>query len=251
MLVDTAITIQQNTKLADWVDGLLKPQNLTLESIYITHGHADHFLGLPIFKQRWPDVKILATKGTLAHMKQQLEPAAFASFWAAFFPGGQVSEPESVPLAEALPESNTFSLEGHTLQAVEVGHTDTHDTTVLWVADLKLVVAGDVVYGDVHQYLVEANTKQLRLEWIAALEKVLSLGPETVVAGHKRPGGLDSVADVHSSISYIRDFQALIDGGVSEKEVLYEKMMVKYGGRVNPHALAGGCLMAVRNLKKL
>jgi len=250
VLVDTAITISQNTKLADWVDSLLKPQKIKLESIYITHGHADHFLGLSILKQRWPDAQILATKGTLAHMKQQLAPNAFAAFWASFFPGGQVPEPHTIPLAEPLPESGTFELEGHTLQAVEVGHTDTTDTTVLWVPDLKLAVCGDVVYGDVHQYLVEANTKTLRLEWIAALEKVLALQPETVVAGHKRPGGLDSVADVHSSIAYIRDFQALIDGGVKEKEVLYMKMMEKYGGRVNPHALQGGCLFAVRNLEE-
>jgi glyoxylase-like metal-dependent hydrolase (beta-lactamase superfamily II) len=249
VLVDTAITIEQNTQLADWVDSLLKPQNIKLESIYITHGHADHFLGLPILRARWPDVRILATMGTIVHMKSQLEEKAFAGFWGSFFPNGQLPDREDVPVAEPLPESNTFELEGHTLEAVEVGHTDTHDTTVLWVKDLKLVVAGDVVYGDVHQYLVEANTKKLRLEWIAALEKVLALKPETVVAGHKRPGGLDSVSDVHSSIAYIKDFQALIDSGVQDKDVLYQKHMEKYGGRVNPHALAGGCLFAVRNLE--
>ena len=250
VLVDTAITIEQNTALADWVDSLLQPQNIRLESIYITHGHADHFLGLPILQARYPpDVHILATPGTLAHMSQQLEPAAFGAFWASFFPGGQVPNPADIPLAHALPSSNTFELEGHALHAVEVGHTDTHDTTVLWVPDLKLVVAGDVVYGDVHQYLVEANTRRLRLDWIAALEKVLALQPETVVAGHKRPGGLDGVADVHASIAYIRDFQDLIDAGVTAEEQLYERMMEKYGGRVNSHALLGGCLMAVKNLE--
>ena len=124
-----------------------------------------------------------------------------------------------------MPESHTIELDGH---------TDTHDTSVLWVADLKLVVAGDVVYSDVHQYFVGANVKELRLERIAALE--------TVVAGHKRLGGLDSVADVHASIIYIRDFQALIDGGVREQEDLYQKVMEEY-------ALARGCLKAVWNLE--
>ena len=47
-------------------------------------------------------------------------------------------------------ETDSFDLEGHTFRAVEAGHTDTLDTTVLHVPDLHLVVAGDVVYGGVH-----------------------------------------------------------------------------------------------------
>jgi glyoxylase-like metal-dependent hydrolase (beta-lactamase superfamily II) len=234
VLVDTAITVKQNNDLADWVDSLLRPRKVELTIIYITHGHADHFLGLSILQSRFPGVKVLATRGTVEHMKQQIEPGFFGSFWEKFFPE---QLPEPVMTAEALPNNGKFELEGHLLQAVEVGHTDTSDTTVLWVPDLKLAVCGDVVYGDVHQYLVEANTREKRMEWIAALEKVKALGPETVVAGHKRPGGLDGVYNLDASIQYIR--------------VLYERMMEKYGGRVNSHALLGGCGVAVKNLPKL
>ena len=248
LLVDTAITVKQNNDLADWIESLLKPRKLELAIIYITHGHADHFLGLSILHSRFPGVKVVATKGTVEHMKQQIEPAFFRSFWQKFFPN---QLPEPVMNAEVLPENNQFELEGHILQAVDVGHTDTTDTTVLWVPDLKLAVCGDVVYGDVHQYLVEANTRKKRMEWIAALEKVKALGPETVVAGHKRPGGLDGVYNLDASIEYIRDFQGLIDEGVNDAKVLYEKMMEKYGGRVNSHALLSGCIVAVKNLPKL
>jgi glyoxylase-like metal-dependent hydrolase (beta-lactamase superfamily II) len=248
VLVDTAITIKQNKDLADWVESLLEPRNISLATIYITHGHADHFLGLSILQSRFPGAKVVATQGTIQHMKQQIDPAFFGSFWQKFFPGRL---PEPVMTVEALPDDGKFELEGHVLQAVEVGHTDTTDTTVLWVPDLKLAVCGDVVYGDVHQYLVEANTREKRMEWIAALEKVKALGPETVVAGHKRPGGLDGVFNLDASIQYIRDFQNLIDDGVKDAKVLYEKMMEKYGGRVNSQALLGGCRAAVKSLPKL
>jgi glyoxylase-like metal-dependent hydrolase (beta-lactamase superfamily II) len=248
VLVDTAITVEQNNGLADWVESLLQPKNLKLATIYITHGHADHFLGLSILQSRFPGVKVVATRGTIEHMKQQIEPGFFGSFWQKFFPD---QLPEPVMTAETLPEDGKFELEGHVLKAVEVGHTDTTDTTVLWVPDLKLAVCGDVVYGDVHQYLVEANTREKRMEWIAALQKVKALGPETVVAGHKRPGGLDGVYNLDASIQYIEDFQNLIDNGVNDANVLYEKMMEKYGGRVNSHALLGGCGAAVKKLPKL
>lgn len=35
VLVDTAITIKQNTNLADWVESLLAPDQLTLTNIYV------------------------------------------------------------------------------------------------------------------------------------------------------------------------------------------------------------------------
>lgn len=96
-------------------------------------------------------------------MKQQIDPAAFSAFWAKFFPGGQLPAIGDLRIAEALPMSNEFELEEHVLQAIEVGHTDTFDTTILWIPDLRLAVCGDVVYGDVHQYLAEADTREKRI----------------------------------------------------------------------------------------
>ena len=51
---------------------------------------------------------------------------------------------------------NRFTLEGHDLVIVEVGHADTDDNTVLCVPDLGLVVAGDVIYNGAHLYLGES-----------------------------------------------------------------------------------------------
>jgi glyoxylase-like metal-dependent hydrolase (beta-lactamase superfamily II) len=243
ILVDTAITIQQNNTIADWVESQLLPNNIKLIAIYITHGHADHFLGINILEARFPGVRILVTKGTAMHMKQQLEPAFFHRFWAGFFPGDQL--PDCIPsFTEMLPDNNSFDLEGHILQAVEVGHTDTFDTTVLWVPDLWLAICGDVVYGNVHMYLVEAKTREKRLEWVAAIEKVQALKPKIVIAGHKRESDPDDVHHLESSIGYIKTFQSLLDSGVNDASVLFEAMMKKYGSRVNNHALLGSCWAA-------
>ena len=51
---------------------------------------------------------------------------------------------------------NRLTLEGHDLLIIEVGHSDTDETSVLHVPDLGLVVAGDVIYNGVHQYLGES-----------------------------------------------------------------------------------------------
>ncbi|KKA24696.1 hypothetical protein T310_1279 [Rasamsonia emersonii CBS 393.64] len=106
-------------------------------------------------------------------------------------PAEVIAQP--VALAEPMESPDTFEIEGHVFHAIEVGHSDIHDTTVLHVPDFDLVVAGDVVYGDVHQYFGEANTTEKRMGWIRAIEKIEALRPQTVVAGHKRPGSVDVV----------------------------------------------------------
>ena len=80
-------------------------------------------------------------------------PEALQKFWRPRFPG-QI--PDNNPVADPL-DNTSFELEGHQLVAVDVGHTDTDDTTVLHVPDIGLVVAGDAAYNGVHQYLAESG----------------------------------------------------------------------------------------------
>lgn len=154
-------------------------------------------------------------------MKQQFEPKFFAGFWRGFFPHEGL-----------LPDDGVFELEGHKLHAIDVGFTDTDGISVLDVPDMHLVVAGEVVYGDVHQYLIEANTKPKRENWVKAIELVESLNSHTVIPGHKRPGAVDGVNYLTNSKQYILDFQRFLDDGVMDAKILYGKMMGKYGGRL-------------------
>lgn len=241
VLVDTPITNAQNKDLADWISATIPDKRLT--TIYVTHGHADHWLGINTLKKRFPGVKAVATPGTIAHMKQQIEPEIFKATWGSQFPN-QI-DTDFAP-AEPLPASGEFKLEGHILQAVEVGHSDTHDTTVLWVPDIRLAVCGDVVYGDVHCVLGAANTKALREEWIAAIMKVGSLGPEMIVPGHMKPGELTGSFHLAATRQYILDFGDVVgEGGKSSREIA-EAMLKRYPTRFNKGALLVGAMAAAK-----
>lgn len=245
VVVDTPLTDGQNADFADWIESTIPGKRLT--TIYITHGHGDQFFGISTLQKRFPGARAVATPGTIAHMKQQIEPAFFNGMWNSFFPR-QISTP--IALADPLPASNEFHLEGHVLRAIEVGHTDTYDSTVLNVPDLNLVVAGDVVYGDVHQYLVEANTAEKRAEWIKAIEKVEALKPETVIAGHKRVGAVDGFYNLTATKKYLMDFGEVLRRSRDAKE-LFKGMMEKYPHRVNEHALLMGARAAFKDGNKL
>jgi hypothetical protein len=97
------------------------------------------------------------------------------------------------------------------------------------------VVAGDVAYNDAHRYLAESNA-QTRRDWIAALDKIESLNPRAVIAGHKRPGNDDSPKMIKETRQYIRDFDRLAKTTTTVRE-LYDKMLKLYPDRVNPGAL--------------
>src|SRR6201985_3112539 len=67
VLVDTLTTVAEAEALADWV--ALHHRNLT--TIYITHGHIDHYAGLSVLLQRFPDARAIATPKSVALMQKQ------------------------------------------------------------------------------------------------------------------------------------------------------------------------------------
>jgi glyoxylase-like metal-dependent hydrolase (beta-lactamase superfamily II) len=224
VLVDAFMTVKQANALADWVGS--KGKNLT--TIYITHGHGDHWFGVGTVLERFPNTRAVATPNTVKVMRQNASPEFLRAFWKAGFPG-QI--PDKLVVAEEL-KGNVIDLVGYELVAVELGHTDTDHTTCLYVPSIGLVVAGDAAYNDVYLYLAESNA-QKRREWIAALDKIESLNPRAVVAAHKRPENDDNPRVIEQTRQYIRDFDRLAEQTTTAQD-LYDKMLEFYPNRVNP-----------------
>jgi glyoxylase-like metal-dependent hydrolase (beta-lactamase superfamily II) len=227
VLVDALMTIEQGRALAEWV--AVSGKNLT--TVYITHGHGDHWFGLGVLRERYPKVRAVATARVVEEMQRQVLPKTFAARWESRFPG-QIQQ--DVAVAEPLSDPGV-ELEGNKLVAVEVGHSDTDNTTVLHVPSIDLVVAGDVVYNDVHLYFAESNHDK-RMEWLRALDIIDALHPRAVVAGHKRVGRPDDPKIIDETRVYIRDFDRLAKN-TSTADELYEQMLSLYPDRVNPGSL--------------
>ena len=229
VLVDTFLTAEHAKDLLDWV--VASGKNLI--TIYITHAHGDHYFGLKLLLDHFPNAKAIATAKVMKAMHEQIAPQFVKNFWEVRFPG-QI--PEGLVAAEVL-QGSEFELEGKKLVVEEVGHTDTADTTSFYIPSIDLVGAGDAVYNGVHPYLVESN-KQTRLEWIAALDKIEALKPLAVIAGHKAPENDDDPKIIEETRKYIRDFIRLNESTKTARE-LYDRMLELYPDRANPGALWG------------
>lgn len=190
---------------------------------------------MPILQQRFPGLQLLATSETIAHAKQQQEPGPNGlDFWTAYFPGHQIP-PQTANWTSLSESNNTLVLEGHELKAVPVGFTDTHNSTVLHVPSLSLVVAGDVVYGSYYQYLAEASTAERRAEWVRALRVVESLQPQFVVPGHMQEWDGYSSAHIARTKEYLNAWGAEIKnvelGGKRGREELKERIVSAFPER--------------------
>ncbi|KAL4960393.1 beta-lactamase-like protein, partial [Aspergillus stella-maris] len=172
VIVDTPISVHQTTELIAWIEEIAPGKPLSY--IYITHGHGDHWFGLPTLLSWFPEARAIATPRTVAKARNQLEPETLENIWRRFFPGGQIHQPQVI---------------------IEVGHTDTLDTTVLRRAP--------VFFG-------EADTPAKRGEWLLALDTIENLRPEVVVAGHKRAGTVDGVFNVRGTREYILAFECAV-----------------------------------------
>ena len=83
VLVDAFMTLKEVNELADWV--MASGKNLT--TIYITHGHGDHWFGLGILLERFPNAKAVAKPDVVKVMRQHASPEVLEKFWKTAFPG--------------------------------------------------------------------------------------------------------------------------------------------------------------------
>jgi glyoxylase-like metal-dependent hydrolase (beta-lactamase superfamily II) len=199
VLTDPGLTEDQARALGDWVAG--KGRNVT--DIFITHGHGDHWFAAGLLAERF-GARVVASAGTIAQMHGNV--AARPLLWDKLYAG---LIPPSPVTAVTVPD-NHFTLEGHDLVIVEVGHTDSDDTSVLHVPDLGLVVAGDAIYNGVHMYLGQSAVSGFG-PWRDAIGKVEALEPRHIVTGHQnRRLDDDAARTIGETRQYLDDAEELL-----------------------------------------
>jgi glyoxylase-like metal-dependent hydrolase (beta-lactamase superfamily II) len=200
VLTDPPLTTDQARLLGDWVDA--KGRNLT--DIFVTHGHGDHWFSAGLLAERF-GARVVASPGVIAQMHANVaqRPLLWDKVYSGLIPDTPVTA-VSVP-------GNRFALEGHTLVIVDVGSTDSPDTSVLHVPDLELVVAGDVIYNGVHMYLAQRVVAGSFEPWREAIDTVEALRPRHIVSGHQNAQLDDDAArQIAETRRYLDDADELL-----------------------------------------
>jgi glyoxylase-like metal-dependent hydrolase (beta-lactamase superfamily II) len=218
ILVDAQFIKNDIDELGNVIEDLGK----TLTTIFITHGHADHYFGIDTLAERFPGVRVVATAKVVADIvdRGSKDLGTFSAWF-----GDNLVVPTSIP--EPL-EDDGLVLEGHRLQVIDVDQADISPSSALYVPQLGAVIAGDLVYNEIHQMLALTGPAEWE-RWAASIDAIAALRPRTVVAGHKKPDATDDDGEtiLAGTKDYILDF-ARIAAAVASPDELIKAMQERY-----------------------
>jgi glyoxylase-like metal-dependent hydrolase (beta-lactamase superfamily II) len=199
VLIDAQFTQSDAHRLA----ATLLESHKNLGTVYVTHFHPDHYFGLNVLKQTFPNLKIVALPTTIEEIKASREGKV--KQWGPMYGNNLTSDP-IVP--EPL-DGTSINLEGETLQVVGNVQGDAKHNSYVWIPTLGALIAGDIVYNGIYPWTLEVSRAD-RKAWIKALEKIIALKPAVVVAGHKKPDLPDDLSAVEFTKSYLTSYDTLL-----------------------------------------
>jgi glyoxylase-like metal-dependent hydrolase (beta-lactamase superfamily II) len=197
MLVDAQLTKTNAQRVLQEIKDTKKPLSL----IYITHEHADHFLGLETFKEAYPRARVIANSAVVDRInkvyKEKLDK------WEKILGSGATSHVVAVSKFDA----GFINFDGSEIEVFKHIRGDTDENTMLWIPGQRILIAGDVLFNDMHVYTAETAGKA-RKEWLNSLAKIRELNPSVVIPGHSKAGApLDSSTAVDFTEKYLLVFE--------------------------------------------
>jgi len=217
MLVDAQLTKTSAEGVLREIRETRKP----LSIVYITHEHADHFLGLEVFKQAYPGVRIIANSAVVERI-EKVYPEKIEK-WKKILGPGATSHAVAIDRFDA----GFIEFEGTRMELIKSVRGDTDENTMLWIPEQRLLIAGDVVFDDMHVYTAETDSVA-RGEWLNTLKRIRALGPSVVIPGHGKVGApLDARAAVDFTEKYLLVFEEELKRA-KDPEGLVESMKARF-----------------------
>jgi len=212
VLFDVVMLRSDATSLADEIERSGK----TLKTVLISHAHPDHFMGLEVITDRFPEARVVATKNVVDDIKRD-GPWMFELLKKKLGP----EAPARLLIPEVHP-GNALLLEETPLEIMEFGEGESRHIATLFVPSQRALLAADLIYHQAHCYLQEKHLES----WLARLDELEKFARDrasTVYPGHGPAGDLSLIDHTRA---YLREFRAALDRGTAEGA--QERMLERY-----------------------
>ena len=228
VLVDALATAGEGERLAAWV----RDSGKRLRTIFLTHGHFDHFFGAGTVLAAFPGSRLVACDQQVVDEARAGTAPERMARWNAVFPG-QLAQSPAIPVWTG-PE---IDLEGRPIQLRTIGGADGVLATIAYVPELRVLCSGDIAYNNIHMWLFN-STPESRKAWLASLDAIAAFKPVRIVTGHKDPDAPDDDAArvLDQSRRYLEDFEQALTASGTARGVI-DRMLAKYPGHGNRHTL--------------
>src|SRR5258707_772089 len=197
MLVDAQLTKTSAERVLQEIKETKKP----LSIIYITHEHADHFLGLEVFREAYPRVRIIANSAVVDRINKVYQEKI--DKWKTILDSGATSHVVAIEKFDG----DFIKFESSKIEVLKNIQGDTDENTMLWIPGQRILIAGDVVFNNMHVYTAETDSKA-RGKWLNSLNKIRVLKPSIVIPGHSKvEAPLDASTAVDFTENYLLAFE--------------------------------------------
>ncbi len=196
-----AILIDAQFRLSDAhrVVAAILESKKNLTTVYVTHPHPDHYFGLVVIRQAFPNAKFVALPRVVEGIKASWQNRVNA--WKPQY-GDNIPSNPIVP--DAL-DGNTLTLEGETLQVFGPLQGDSAgDNSFVWIPSIKAIVGGDTLFSGTHFVFAPMSTAQKK-DWAATVDQMVALKPEIVIPGHQIAGAPNDASVLDFMKKYMKD----------------------------------------------
>jgi alkyl sulfatase BDS1-like metallo-beta-lactamase superfamily hydrolase len=216
---------------------LFKPHRTgPLHHIILTQSHADHFGGVPVFKEA--GTKIVGGPGYNQACHDMLSLQAYfgprsKKLWGSTLRRAAAPRPAPDVVPDILVD-RTLTIEqgGRTFELISAPDGETVDNLIVWMPKEKIAFTGNIT-GPVWNsmpFLCTLRGDKMRMVWnyLASMTKLRDLGAEMIITGHGDPikGAAIIRADIDrmiGAVSWIRDYtQAGMIAGKTVHELMRE-----------------------------
>jgi glyoxylase-like metal-dependent hydrolase (beta-lactamase superfamily II) len=187
-----------------------------LKTVFVSHAHPDHFMGLDVITERFPQARVIATKDVVEDIKKD-GPWMFSLLQEKLGPDG----PRRLVVPEVLSEKEIL-IEDIRIEVMEFGEGESRHIATFFIPSQGALLAADLIYHQAHCYLQEKRLGG----WLARLDELekFSRGRVTTIyPGHGPAGDLSLIEHTRS---YLRNFCAALEGGSAES--VEAKMLQRY-----------------------
>lgn len=204
VLVDGQFFSAEAQKVVDMV----KASGKTLTTVFMTHAHPDHYIGMDVIHTAFPDAKYVTTAAVLADYDAKKDGTL--AYLQMNFPG-QV--PDKLVTFTAL-AGNSITLENHTLEVVEIPNAGESGVAAgLQLGDTKAFIAGDLIYNKAFLWTAECKLDG----WAQNLDFIAAKGYETFYPGH---GDMATSAVITDDKTYLTDVKPILDSAATPDEAM-------------------------------
>lgn len=225
--------VQRKSYEADKLVEVVKAKNLPVTHVLITHGHTDHFTGMAVFRDAFPDAKIVVAneaikrdiKAYAIYMDSGGETGAEPALEPALKPK-TASHPEGFDyegLIHVLPSETLTLRGGGTLElTTDYLPAEADNIATVYSPELNALFLSDFGYNKVHHWQGDDITYQDIANWRTELLRIKNEYAErkpTVYPGH---GDVTDMSMFDEMVQYIDDYVRVTKAAKSREQAMAE-----------------------------